>query len=201
MSSLPFVHSPLSLLLTLHSNQGKRLFRPSKPYSANTSICLFCEKKSVAKAKVFFLLIQSALFPTRATPLNPLIHLHSSTTAAVSFRIHCCSNGFGGFASQWLQAPNQSNLGRKSWTQSSWGKKSIFPWKSHAVQLARVSRKDVEILGIFFHFLHSHVPFLFFIFRNLPNPKLLVHGLRASYVSKHTVHYDSQSSSTVAVAD
>ena len=49
------------------------------------------------------------------------------------------SNGFGGFASQWLQAPNQSNLGRKSWTWSSSGKKSIFPWKSHAVQLARVS--------------------------------------------------------------
>ena len=126
MSSLPFVHSPLSLLLTLHSNQGKRLFRPSKPYSANTSICLFCEKKSVAKAKVFFLLIQSALFPTRATPLNPLIHLHSSTTAAVQFYIHCCSNGFGGFASQWLQAPNQSNLGRKSWTQSSWEKNPFF---------------------------------------------------------------------------
>ena len=118
----------------------------------------------------------------------------------MQFSIHCYSNGFGGFASQWLQAPNQSNLGRKSWTWSSWGKKSIFPWKSHAVQLARVSRKDVEILGIFFHFLHSHVPFLFFIFRNLPNPKLLVHGLRASYVSKRTVHYNSQSSSTVAVA-
>ena len=104
----------------------------------------------------------------------------------MQFSIHCYSNGFGGFASQWLQAPNQSNLGRKSWTWSSWGKKSIFPWKSHAVQLARVSRKDVEILGIFFHFLHSHVPFLFFIFRNLPNPKLLVHGPKASYVSKRT---------------
>ena len=55
------VFSPLSLLYTLHSDQGKRLFRPSKPYSANTSICLFCEKKSVAKAKVFFPMIQSEI--------------------------------------------------------------------------------------------------------------------------------------------
>ena len=54
MSSLPTISSPLSLLYTLHIDQGKRLFLPSKPYSANTSICLFYEKKSVAKAKVFF---------------------------------------------------------------------------------------------------------------------------------------------------
>ena len=152
------------------------------------------KKKSVAKAKIFFLLIQAAYFPRPRHPPRSLSYIF------LEFNNQNYSNGFGGFASQWLQAPNQSNLGRKSWTWSSWGKKSIFPWKSHAVQLARVSRKDVGILGIFFHFLHSHVPFLFFIFRNLPNPKLLVHGLRASYVGKRTVHYDSQSSSTVAVA-
>ena len=81
----------------------------------------------------FFLLIQSALFPR---PRHPPLSFNSSL---LPFNIHCYSNGFGGFASQWLQAPNQSNFGRKSWTQSSWGKKSIFPWKSHAVQLARVS--------------------------------------------------------------
>ena len=91
------------------------------------------KKKSVAKAKVFFLLIHSAPFPR---PRHPPLSFHSSL---LQFDIHNHSNGFGGFASQWLQAPNQSNLGRKSWTWSSWGKKSIFPWKSHAVQLARVS--------------------------------------------------------------
>ena len=41
MSSLPTISSPLSLLYTLHIDQGKRLFLPSRPYSANTSICLF----------------------------------------------------------------------------------------------------------------------------------------------------------------
>ena len=41
----------------------------------------------------------------------------------------------GGFASSWLQAPNQSKVGRKSWTLSSSGKKSIFP------QIARCSTR------------------------------------------------------------
>ena len=133
ISLLPFLSSPLSLLYTLQFDIGKRLFCPSEPYSANTSICLFCEKKSVAKAKVFFLLIQSAFFPRPRHPPQSFSFIFTG------FNDHNYSNGFGGFASQWLQAPNQSNLGRKSWTWSSWGKKSIFPWKSHAVQLARVS--------------------------------------------------------------
>ena len=91
------------------------------------------KKKSVAKAKIFFLLIYSAPFPC---PRHPPLSFNSSL---LQFKIHYYSNGFGGFASRWLQAPNKSMFGRKSWTQSSWGKKSIFPWKSHAVQLARVS--------------------------------------------------------------
>ena len=41
MSSFPTTFSPLSLLYTLHIDHGKRLFRPSKPYSENTSIFLF----------------------------------------------------------------------------------------------------------------------------------------------------------------
>ena len=41
----------------------------------------------------------------------------------------------GAFASSWLQAPNQSKVGRKSWTRSSSGKKSIFP------QIARCSTR------------------------------------------------------------
>ena len=41
----------------------------------------------------------------------------------------------GGFASSWLQAPNKSKSGRKSWTRSSSGKKSIFP------QIARCSTR------------------------------------------------------------
>ena len=76
ISLLPFHSSPLSLLYTLQFDIGKRLFCPSEPYSANTSICLFCEKKSVAKAKVFFLLIQSAFFPRPRHP--PLLHRLSS---------------------------------------------------------------------------------------------------------------------------
>ena len=80
-------------------------------------------------------MIQSEIL---SRPRHPPLSLKIFSIMVQSFLTHS-SDGFGGFASQWLQAPNQSNLGRKSWTQSSWGKKSIFPWKSHAVQLARVS--------------------------------------------------------------
>ena len=72
ISLFPTLSSPLSLLYTLQFDIGKRLFCPSEPYSANTSICLFCEKKSVAKAKVFFLLIQSAFF---SRPRHPPLSL------------------------------------------------------------------------------------------------------------------------------
>ena len=71
-------------------------------------------------------MIQSEILSRPRRPLYPLIHLRSSTTAAAQFNIHCSLNGFGGFASQWLQAPNQSNLGRKSWTESSWEKNPFF---------------------------------------------------------------------------
>ena len=65
--------------------------------------------------------------------------------------------------------------------------KNPFFLRSHAVQLARVSRKTIKKLVFDFHFLHSHVPFIFILFRNLPNPKLLVHnGPKASKSTKST---------------
>ena len=66
------------------------------------------------------------------------------------------------------------------------GKKSIFPWKSHAVQLARVSRKVIKTFRNFSIIFSIHMFFFTFLFRNLPNPKLLVHGPKALYVSKRT---------------
>ena len=117
---------------TLHSIQGKRLFRPSKPYSANTSICLFCEKKSVAKAKIFFLMIQSEIL---SRPRHPPLSFKIFTDNCSFFLDTVLRRIPGGFASSWLQAPNQSKVGRKSWTQSSSGKKSIFP------QIARCSTR------------------------------------------------------------
>ena len=73
----------------------------------------------------FFFYFKRHSFPARATPLNPLIHPHRSTVAAVWLNIRCSSDGFGGFASQWLQAPNQSNLGEKAGPRPA-GKKIHF---------------------------------------------------------------------------
>ena len=78
------------------------------------------ENEPAKNLQNFFFWFNRHLFPARATPLYPFIHLCCNS------KIHYWSNGFGGFASQWLQAPNQSNLGRKSWTESSWEKNPFF---------------------------------------------------------------------------
>ena len=164
ISLFPFFSSPLSLLYTLQFDIGKRLFCPSEPYSANTSICLFYEKKSVAKAKVFFLLIQVDNFSPPAPPLYPC-HISSLIQHLKLFeRIR-------GFRSQWLQLPI-SRIWRKSWTLSSWGKNPFFLEIARCSTRARLPKGSKTFRNFFIFSIHV----LFtFPFRNLPNPKLLVH--------------------------
>ena len=126
ISLLPFLSSPLSLLYTLQFDIGKRLFGPSEPYSANTSICLFYEKKSVAKAKVFFLLIHSAFF---SRPHHPPLSFDSS------LQQHNCRRAIQqsflferirGFRISMAAGSQSVESGRKSWTLSSWEKNPFF---------------------------------------------------------------------------
>ena len=128
-----FYHPPLPAINETYSR--KRLFQPSDPCDCkstdNSSICLFCEKKSVAEAKIFFLVIQSDfLSRPHHAPFLPSIRLKIIQFTGTSF---CWIRGVS--LLHGCRLPISRSLGEKSWTRSSSGKKSIFP------QIARCSTR------------------------------------------------------------
>ena len=128
-----FYHPPLPAIDETYSR--KRLFQPSDPCDCkstnNSSICLFCEKKSVAEAKIFFLVIQSDfLSRPHHAPFLPSVRLKIIQFTGTSF---CWIRGVS--LLHGCRLPRSRSLGEKSWTRSSSGKKSIFP------QIARCSTR------------------------------------------------------------
>ena len=89
--------------------------------------------------KTLILLIQTAILPRPRHPPFSFNYPYSSTTVVVQFTFTVLRTDSGVSLFNGCRLPISRIFGRKSWTQSSWGKKSIFPWISHAVQLARVS--------------------------------------------------------------
>ena len=142
------------------------------------------KKKSVAKAKIFFLLIQSAPFPC---PRHPPLSFNSSLLQFKSSLFDRTDSGVS--LLNGCRLPISRILGEKAGPSPA-GKKIHFSSDiarcSTRARLPKECRTFRNLLSIF---LHSYVLFNIFIFRNLPNPKLLVHGPKASYVSKRTQSY------------
>ena len=124
------------------------------------------KKKSVAKAKIFFLLIQSAPFPC---PRHPPLSFNSSL---LQFKNSLLIERIRGFRFSMAAGSQSVESWAKKLDRVQLGKKSIFPRISHAVQLARVSRRNVEPLGIFFQFFSIHMFFLTFYFSKPPESEV-----------------------------
>ena len=135
-----FYHPPLPAINETYSR--KRLFQPSDPCDCkstnNPSICLFCEKKSVAEAKIFFLVVQSDfLSRPHHAPFLTSVRLKIVQLTGTSF---CWIRGVS--LLHGCRLPISRSLGEKAGPGPAREKNPFF-LRSHAVQLARVSRKNI----------------------------------------------------------